>query len=151
MIGPLPYLKETPSQTASPYVHIGLIPHQAGFDIFENNFSNVLVGPETQGERIRSEGRVFDGSGSGSFKESLGWRGGWHRDGSRRGSDERPRAVQAAPAPSAGPCCATLPAPVGRSRSALGRRPRASSRPGASATGSQSPNARAQCPRTSDS
>src|SRR3954470_9666962 len=40
--------------------------------------------------------------------------------------------------------CATLPAPVGRSRSALGRRPRASSRPGASATGSQSPNARAQ-------
>jgi len=26
--------------------------------------SNVLVGPETQGERIRIEGRVFDGSGS---------------------------------------------------------------------------------------
>ena len=64
MIGPLPYLKELPSQTAGPYVHIGLIPHQAGFDIFENNFSNVLVGPETQGERIRIEGRVFDGSGS---------------------------------------------------------------------------------------
>jgi protocatechuate 3,4-dioxygenase, alpha subunit len=64
MILPLPYLKETPSQTAGPYVHIGLIPHQAGFDIFENNFSNVLVGPETQGERIRIEGRIFDGSGS---------------------------------------------------------------------------------------
>jgi len=64
MIGPLPYLRETPSQTAGPYVHIGLIPHQAGFDIFENNFSNVLVGPETQGERIRIEGRIFDGSGS---------------------------------------------------------------------------------------
>src|SRR5919199_5966117 len=64
MIGPLPYLKETPSQTAGPYVHIGLIPHQAGFDIFENNFSNVLVGPQTQGERIRIEGRIFDGSGS---------------------------------------------------------------------------------------
>jgi len=64
MIGPLPYPRETPSQTAGPYVHIGLIPHQAGFDIFENNFSNVLVGPETQGERIRIEGRVFDGSGS---------------------------------------------------------------------------------------
>ncbi len=31
----LPYLRETPSQTAGPYVHIGLIPHQAGFDIFE--------------------------------------------------------------------------------------------------------------------
>jgi len=64
MILPLPYLKELPSQTAGPYVHIGLIPHQAGFDIFENNFSNVLVGPETQGERIRIEGRIFDGSGS---------------------------------------------------------------------------------------
>jgi len=64
MIDPLPYLKETASQTAGPYVHIGLIPHQAGFDIFENNFSNVLVGPETQGERIRIEGRIFDGSGS---------------------------------------------------------------------------------------
>ena len=30
MVQPLPYLKETPSQTAGPYVHIGLIPHQAG-------------------------------------------------------------------------------------------------------------------------
>jgi protocatechuate 3,4-dioxygenase, alpha subunit len=59
----LPFLKETPSQTAGPYVHIGLIPHQAGFDIFKNNFSNVLVGRETQGERIRVEGRVLDGLG----------------------------------------------------------------------------------------
>jgi protocatechuate 3,4-dioxygenase, alpha subunit len=61
---PLPYLRETPSQTAGPYVHIGLIPHQAGFDIFERNFSNVLVGPETKGERIRIEGRIFDGIGA---------------------------------------------------------------------------------------
>jgi protocatechuate 3,4-dioxygenase, alpha subunit len=64
MIPSLPYLKETPSQTAGPYVHIGLIPHQAGFDIFANNFSNVLVTPETKGERITIEGRVIDGSGS---------------------------------------------------------------------------------------
>jgi protocatechuate 3,4-dioxygenase, alpha subunit len=60
----LPYLKETPSQTAGPYVHIGLIPHQAGFDIFENNFSNVLVTPATKGERITIEGRIFDGTGA---------------------------------------------------------------------------------------
>jgi protocatechuate 3,4-dioxygenase, alpha subunit len=59
-----PNLKETPSQTAGPYVHIGLIPHQAGFDIFETDFSNVLVTPRTKGERIRIEGRIFDGSGS---------------------------------------------------------------------------------------
>jgi protocatechuate 3,4-dioxygenase alpha subunit len=61
---PLQYLQESPSQTAGPYVHIGLIPHQAGFDIFDKNFSNVLVGPKTQGERIRIEGRVLDGLGS---------------------------------------------------------------------------------------
>jgi protocatechuate 3,4-dioxygenase, alpha subunit len=60
----LPYLKESPSQTAGPYVHIGLIPIQAGFDIFEKNFGNVLAGLKTAGERIRIEGRVFDGSGT---------------------------------------------------------------------------------------
>ena len=60
----MPDLPETASQTAGPYVHIGLIPHQAGFDIFEQNFPNVLAGPDTQGERIRIEGRIFDGSGS---------------------------------------------------------------------------------------
>lgn len=57
----LTYLPETASQTAGPYVHIGLIPHQAGFDIFEKPFSNVLGG---EGERIRIEGRVLDGLGS---------------------------------------------------------------------------------------
>lgn len=64
MMQPLDYLKETPSQTAGPYVHIGLAPREAGFDIFENNFGNVMVGPDTRGERIRIEGRVFDGSGT---------------------------------------------------------------------------------------
>ena len=64
MFRPTPYLKETPSQTAGPYVHIGLIPRQAGFDIFERDFSNVLVGPKTLGERITIEGRIFDGSGA---------------------------------------------------------------------------------------
>ena len=59
----LPYLRETASQTAGPYVHIGLIPHQAGFDIFDKTFSNVLAGPDTKGGRIRVEGRVLDGSG----------------------------------------------------------------------------------------
>jgi protocatechuate 3,4-dioxygenase alpha subunit len=61
---PLNYLKETASQTAGPYVHIGLIPAMAGFDIFDKNFSNVLVTPDTQGERITLEGKVIDGGGS---------------------------------------------------------------------------------------
>ncbi|MGX6508865.1 protocatechuate 3,4-dioxygenase subunit alpha [Rhodococcus sp. SJ-2] len=64
---PLPMVQrrpETPSQTGGPYVHIGLAPQQAGFDIFENNFGNVLVTDDTRGERITLEGRVFDGSGT---------------------------------------------------------------------------------------
>ncbi|MDH2343397.1 protocatechuate 3,4-dioxygenase subunit alpha [Bradyrhizobium sp. SSUT18] len=60
----LNYLKETASQTAGPYVHIGLIPAMAGFDIFEKNFSNVLVTPNTKGECITLEGNVVDGSGT---------------------------------------------------------------------------------------
>ena len=56
--------RETASQTAGPYVHIGLAPHAAGFDIFENNFGSVLVADGTKGQRIRIEGRVFDGIGT---------------------------------------------------------------------------------------
>ena len=51
------YLPETPSQTAGPYVHIGLIPEQAGFEIFENNFSGDIAGPVVAGQRILIEGR----------------------------------------------------------------------------------------------
>ena len=64
MVNELDYLKESASQTAGPYVHIGLAPHQAGFDIFERNFSNVIAGPQAEGERIAIEGRVIDGSGT---------------------------------------------------------------------------------------
>lgn len=64
MVQSLDYLKETASQTAGPYVHIGLIPNQAGFDIFENNFTNVLADENTRGERIIIEGRVIDGTGT---------------------------------------------------------------------------------------
>ena len=59
-----PLLRETASQTAGPYVHIGLAPNAAGFDIFENNFGAVVVGPQAEGERIVIEGQVFDGSGT---------------------------------------------------------------------------------------
>jgi len=64
MIGKLDYLPETPSQTAGPYVHIGLIPQQAGFEIFENPLGSVIAGRNTPGERIRVEGRVLDALGS---------------------------------------------------------------------------------------
>jgi protocatechuate 3,4-dioxygenase alpha subunit len=61
LLGRLP---ETPAQTAGPYVHIGLIPHQAGFDIFEASLGESMVGPATRGERIRVEGRILDGTGA---------------------------------------------------------------------------------------
>ena len=57
-------LRETASQTAGPYVHIGLAPKAAGFDVFDNDFGNVLATPATQGERILIEGIVHDGSGT---------------------------------------------------------------------------------------
>lgn len=58
------YLKETPSQTAGPYVHIGLAPGAAGFDIYDRELGWDIAGPNAQGERIRVEGVVTDGTGA---------------------------------------------------------------------------------------
>jgi hypothetical protein len=41
----LPYLKESASQTAGPYVHIGLAPGAAGFKIFERELGWDIAGP----------------------------------------------------------------------------------------------------------
>lgn len=60
----LDYLKETPSQTAGPYVHIGLAPGAAGFDIYGQELGWDIAGPNAQGDRIRVEGLVIDGTGS---------------------------------------------------------------------------------------
>ena len=60
----LPYLKETPSQTAGPYVHIGLAPSVAGIESRRTEPGNVIAGPSVPGERIRIEGTVFDGVGA---------------------------------------------------------------------------------------
>jgi protocatechuate 3,4-dioxygenase alpha subunit len=61
---PLNYLKESASQTAGPYVHIGLAPGAAGFSIFRNELGQDIAGPDAQGERIRIEGVVTDGTGA---------------------------------------------------------------------------------------
>jgi len=58
----LNYLRETPSQTAGPYVHIGLAPGAAGFQIFDHELGWDIAGPKAQGERIRIEGCVYDGT-----------------------------------------------------------------------------------------
>jgi protocatechuate 3,4-dioxygenase alpha subunit len=60
----LNYLRETASQTAGPYVHIGLAPGAAGFDIYRQELGWDIAGPNAEGERIRVEGLVIDGTGS---------------------------------------------------------------------------------------
>jgi protocatechuate 3,4-dioxygenase alpha subunit len=64
MAQPLNYLKESASQTAGPYVHIGLAPGAAGFDIYRQELGQDIAGPEAPGERIRVEGVVLDGTGA---------------------------------------------------------------------------------------
>lgn len=64
MVQSLNYLKETPSQTAGPYVHIGLAPGAAGFDIYKSELGWDIAGPDAIGERITVEGLVIDGTGA---------------------------------------------------------------------------------------
>jgi protocatechuate 3,4-dioxygenase, alpha subunit len=51
----------TPSQTVGPFFAYGLTP--AGKYEWNDAFTGNLVTPDTTGERIRIEGRVFDGDG----------------------------------------------------------------------------------------
>ncbi|MEO1138718.1 MAG: protocatechuate 3,4-dioxygenase subunit alpha [Pseudomonadota bacterium] len=54
-------LPETASQTAGPYVHIGLMPSVAGIDGNVREIGGDIAGPEAAGERIRVEGMIRDG------------------------------------------------------------------------------------------
>ena len=51
----------TPSQTVGPYFKYGLTPN--GQYEWNDAFTNNLVTPDVSGDRIRVEGRVFDGDG----------------------------------------------------------------------------------------
>ncbi len=58
-------LKESASQTAGPYVHIGLTPNFCGIEgIFPEDLGASLVNDQTKGERVTVVIRVFDGTGS---------------------------------------------------------------------------------------
>ena len=64
MFQKLTTLKESPSQTAGPYIHIGATPNWVEITgVWDEDLGLVLVGPETKGERILVKGRIFDGSG----------------------------------------------------------------------------------------
>jgi protocatechuate 3,4-dioxygenase, alpha subunit len=61
----LGYLKETPSQTAGPYVHIGLTPNFCDITgVFDGDLGTQMVNDKTLGERITVSGRIFDGAGA---------------------------------------------------------------------------------------
>ena len=58
-------LRQTPSQTVGPYFAYGLSPEQYGY---QRNLSSIagsqMAEGDIEGERIRVEGRVFDGNGA---------------------------------------------------------------------------------------
>jgi protocatechuate 3,4-dioxygenase alpha subunit len=61
----LGYLKETPSQTAGPYVHIGLTPNFCDINgVYDRDLGTAMVNDRTLGERITVTGRIFDGAGA---------------------------------------------------------------------------------------
>ncbi|EJJ28592.1 protocatechuate 3,4-dioxygenase subunit alpha [Rhizobium sp. CF142] len=61
----LGYLKETPSQTAGPYVHIGLTPNFCDITgVYDTDIGTQMVNDKTLGERITVSGRIFDGAGA---------------------------------------------------------------------------------------
>lgn len=60
---PVQLLPETPSQTAGPYVHIGLALEAAGNPPREQEIWNVMAKPGAPGEHILLLGHVYDGNG----------------------------------------------------------------------------------------
>ena len=61
----LGYLKETPSQTAGPYVHIGLTPNFCDITgVYDTDLGTHMVNDKTLGDRITVSGRIFDGAGA---------------------------------------------------------------------------------------
>ncbi len=56
-------LKETPSQTGGPYVHLGTVPSAAGLNMRTQEKLHVLSG-DAEGTPIRIEGAIYDGAGA---------------------------------------------------------------------------------------
>lgn len=56
--------KESPSQTAGPYVHIGCTPNFVGISgVYSADLGSKMISTDTIGERIKINGCVFDGEG----------------------------------------------------------------------------------------
>jgi len=61
---PLTYPIETPSQTAGPFLHIGLAPDLAGLARHPALLGRAIADPDTPGSRVTITGQVFDGTGT---------------------------------------------------------------------------------------
>ncbi len=61
---PYEYLKESASQTAGPFLHIGMYPSAIGLPVRTQEKPNVLAGPSVKGQPIRIEGYIYDGGGN---------------------------------------------------------------------------------------
>ncbi|MEO0400931.1 MAG: protocatechuate 3,4-dioxygenase subunit alpha [Pseudomonadota bacterium] len=57
-------LRESPSQTAGPYVHIGCVPNFSGIAIYGGDLGAVMKTGPVQGEEITIKGTVYDGMGT---------------------------------------------------------------------------------------
>ena len=64
-------LRESPSQTAGPYVHIGLTPNFSGISgVYDRDLGSEMVNDMTRGQRIAVRARVLDGTGT-PLKDAL--------------------------------------------------------------------------------
>jgi len=64
MVQPLNFLRETPSQTGGPYVHIGCVPFFTGITtIYPEDLGRSPISEGAKGEIITITGQVIDGTG----------------------------------------------------------------------------------------
>lgn len=64
MVQTLSYLRESPSQTAGPYVHIGCMPNFSGIEIYGGDLGSSMKTGPVKGEEIIITGVVHDGMGT---------------------------------------------------------------------------------------
>ena len=58
------YRKESPSQTAGPYVHIGCTPRFTGINVYPEDLGTTMKRGPVKGQEITVTGTVFDGTGA---------------------------------------------------------------------------------------
>ncbi|KRA96838.1 protocatechuate 3,4-dioxygenase subunit alpha [Devosia sp. Root685] len=64
MLHPVPRLKESPSQTAGPYVHIGMTPNFCDLPgVYAADMGSTMINGDVEGERITLNIRLIDGAG----------------------------------------------------------------------------------------